>query len=124
MSIATAINDLSGRIEDAYTVLEGKGATIPASKDTYHLSAAIDSIETGNPPMYGIDSAEQFLGANLNGLLIFTKVPAPMFDLDLSGITAIYQYQLYYKFYQNPWLRSVSIPDIQTLYINALEYAF
>lgn len=47
MSIATAINDLSGRIQDAYTALEAKGATMPVEKDTWHLSTTIDTIPAG-----------------------------------------------------------------------------
>ena len=47
MSIATAITDLQGRIEDAYDALELKGATIPATKNTYNLPTTIGTISTG-----------------------------------------------------------------------------
>ena len=47
MSIATAITDLSGRIQAAYDALSAKGAEMPETRDSYHLSATIDSIPAG-----------------------------------------------------------------------------
>lgn len=58
MSIATALNDLSGRINDAYTALENKGAVMPSEKTTHNLSACIDTIPTGG----GDDTLEAFIG--------------------------------------------------------------
>ena len=47
MSIATAIRDLSARIDVAYDHIAAKGGTVPAETDSWHLSTAIDSIPTG-----------------------------------------------------------------------------
>ena len=47
MSIATAIRDLSARIDVAYDHIAAKGGTIPATTDSWNLSTAIDSIPTG-----------------------------------------------------------------------------
>lgn len=47
MSIATAITALQGRVEDAYTALQAKGATIPATKNTYNLPTTIGTITSG-----------------------------------------------------------------------------
>lgn len=47
MSIATAITDLQGRIEDAYDSIEDMGGTIPATKNSYNLTTAIESIPQG-----------------------------------------------------------------------------
>lgn len=47
MSVATAITALEGRVQDAYTALAAKGATIPATKNTTNLPAAIASIPSG-----------------------------------------------------------------------------
>ena len=47
MSIATAITDLQGRIEDAYDALEDKGATMPSVRNTANMPDAIESIPTG-----------------------------------------------------------------------------
>lgn len=54
MSIATAITDLQGRIEDAYTALQAKGATIPATKNTYNLPTTIGTITSGG----GVESKD------------------------------------------------------------------
>ena len=47
MSIASAINDLKGRISAAYDALELKGATIPESKTTANLPDTIATVSTG-----------------------------------------------------------------------------
>lgn len=44
MSVATAIENLSARIQDAYVALSAKGATMPTMKNTANLSATIDTI--------------------------------------------------------------------------------
>ena len=58
MSIATAINDLSSRINDAYTALENKGAVMPSEKTSHNLSACIDTIPSGG----GDDALEAYIG--------------------------------------------------------------
>lgn len=45
MSISTAIIELSARIQDAYTALSSKGASIPNVKNSYNLSSTIDTIQ-------------------------------------------------------------------------------
>lgn len=55
--IATEIQNLSARISTAYDTVAAKGGTVPATKDTYHLSAAIDSIPAGGgemPELFGV----------------------------------------------------------------------
>lgn len=69
MSIATAINDLSGRIQDAYDSVEEMGGTIPQTKNSYNLPTAIESIPQGGNPAYGIDGVGLF-GEVQNGALI------------------------------------------------------
>lgn len=56
MSVATALTTLSARIQDAYDALEAKGATMPASRNSYNLSATIDTVPTGGGSVYGITS--------------------------------------------------------------------
>ena len=50
MSIASAIRDLSARIDVAYDHIAAKGGTVPADTDSWNLSTAIDSIPTGADP--------------------------------------------------------------------------
>lgn len=47
MTVAEEINALSSRIQDAFDVCEAKGATMPAEKTTWTLSACVDSIPAG-----------------------------------------------------------------------------
>lgn len=49
MSIASEITRISGNIADAYTALDGKGATMPASgsQNSANLADTIDTISTG-----------------------------------------------------------------------------
>lgn len=47
MSIATAITDLQGRIENAYGTIEEMGGTSPSTKNSYNLPAAIQTIPQG-----------------------------------------------------------------------------
>lgn len=49
MSVATAITDLSARIQGAFQACEEKGATMPESRTTHTLSATIESIQGGLP---------------------------------------------------------------------------
>ena len=67
MSIATAITDLSGRIQDAYTALSAKGATMPTTKDSYHLSATVDTIQAGG------DNIKYMVDPNLSGGVIYDE---------------------------------------------------
>lgn len=69
MSIATAITDLSGRIQGAYSALENKGAVMPLVRDTYHLSASIDSIPAGSATKYGVDINALLGDVDANGEL-------------------------------------------------------
>lgn len=68
MSIATAIEDLSGRIQSAYDAVSAMGGEMPQTKDTYHLSAAIESIPAGD------DSLLQFIDPTLStGARIYSE---------------------------------------------------
>lgn len=114
MSIATAITDLSGRIQDAYTALSAKGATMPATKDSYHLSTAIESIPTGSPRIYNIDGVGMF-GQVVNGQLV---APSEQQELILSGVTQIADTHLQYGLYYNIGISSVSFPDLDLINAN------
>lgn len=57
MSIASAIRDLSARIDVAYDHIAAKGGTVPADTDSWNLSTAIDSIPTGPTGPYDAEVA-------------------------------------------------------------------
>ncbi len=121
MSIATAITDLQGRIEDAYDACEAKGATIPATKNTTNLPATIASIPSGGGSVYGISSAYQLIGrVGTGGVGIEWSDP---FDAVLSGWTSTTANQFSRLFERNGNIRSVSFPDLQTIDAeNSLDY--
>ena len=47
MSIASEITRINGNIAAAYTALDGKGATLPATQNSANLADTIDTIQTG-----------------------------------------------------------------------------
>ena len=47
MSIQSEINRIKAAVAAAYTAVSGKGGTIPTSKTSTNLAAAINSIQTG-----------------------------------------------------------------------------
>ena len=85
MSIATAITNLQGRVEDAYTALAAKGATIPATKNTTNLPSTIATIPSGGTSVYGISSITQLAGKVVNGNLQISGEP---FDYVATGVTS------------------------------------
>ncbi len=122
MSIATAIEDLSGRIQGAYDAISAMGGTMPQVKDTYHLSAAIESIPTGDE-MYGISSAAQFLGViQPNGTL--TLDGSMPFRLNVPANSIMGTQQMMYKFYYNPNITEASFPNLSDLGTNTFGYCF
>lgn len=118
MSIATAITDLSGRIQNAYDALEAKGAIMPATKNTTNLSACINSIPGSS--LYGIPSLKNTVGENVNGTLTLPSTP---YALDMSGIKVIPANGLQYKFFGQR-VSSVSFPDLETIGEQGLYLAF
>jgi len=112
MSIARAITDLQDRVEDAYDALEAKGATIPATKNTANLPATIESVPTGSPAVYGIDSAHQLLGtASITGAATFNNVTE--FAVSFDGIKSLTNEYFYaYRFQRNGRITSLSFPDL------------
>lgn len=118
MSIATAITDLSGRIQDAYTALSAKGATMPATKDSYHLSATVDSIPNATP-MYGIDGKGVF-GEIQNGSLV---EPNNQQHLEMVGLLSVgSRYSFWYGLYAAKGISSVSFPDLTAVSNQSFNY--
>lgn len=120
MSIATAITDLSGRIQDAFDAISAMGGTMPATKDSYHLSTAIESIPTGGTPTYGIDGLGIF-GQLSNGQMV---VPTEMQELVLSGLTTIeqqYNSPFYFMGFSKGSISSVAINDLTSAPIGSFS---
>lgn len=110
MSIATAITALSARIQDAYAACEGKGATIPATKNTANLSATIDSIPSGGGGLQGYT-------LTINGN---TMIDGPLnyaFAFSDGSIEGIYTYDQLYNVGQIVLHNVVSYVGFETEYI-------
>lgn len=70
-TILENVQTLSVHLEDAYTALEGKGATIPQQKNATNLSATVDSL-----PAAGF-TIDDLLGTTAKDLVInVTEIPA------------------------------------------------
>lgn len=118
MSIATAITNLQGKIANAYTAIENKGGTLPATQNAENLSATIDAIPAG--AKWGITTDNMFptqdgtlLGSNLPESVVFT------------GVTNIGENGLFYRFYHDASLKSIEFPDLTSVsYAYALAHAF
>lgn len=91
MSIARAIQDLKDRVEDAYDALEEKGATIPATKDTYNLPNTIGTISGGGGSKYGVPIDGLLGDVDQNGQL---GLPSETFSFASNDIRTVYQYAL------------------------------
>ena len=93
MSIATALTDLSGRIQDAYTALSAKGATMPSVKNSANLSATIDTLGSG--------------GTDYLALLLNNTSLDPLSSYESNEVTSIRTY----SFYLSQFLRNISLPN-------------
>ena len=83
MSIASEITRISGNIADAYTALDGKGATLPAagSQNSANLADTIDTITTGGGG--GGSSPEDTVRSIIDGI----TAPYTYGDADDDGWT-------------------------------------
>lgn len=127
MSIATAIQNAQQKVAAAYTAVSSKGGTLPQTQDLSNLPTAINSISGGSTTKYGA-TVDTFLGhTDENGILYEPDVDT---DLVFTGVKGMKDYALYYKFYHDLDVESVSFPDLEDLTNtghlgnSALEFAF
>lgn len=129
MSIATAINDLSSRIQSAYDACETKGATMPASKTTWNLSSTIESIPAGGGDWYGVDLNE-LASVDENGQLRQTDMTV---DAVFSGVKSIEERMFNSSIFDTAFtsnkpfyiqLKSLSFPDLLSAGSQSFAQAF
>lgn len=119
MSIATAITNLQGKIANAYTAIENKGGTLPATQNAENLSATIDAIPGGSAK-WGITTDNMF--PTQDGTLFNSNLPE---SIVFTGVTNIGEYGLYYRFYHDATIKSVEFPDLTSVSsAYALAHAF
>lgn len=111
MSVATAITALSARIQDAYDAIESKGGEMPSVKNSYNLSAAIDSIPQGGGP-----TGNNIIQFTATGMDCSNPFIDPLSATNVSRSSV---------FYKNTFIKSYTAPNLSTFYTaSTYEYAF
>ena len=122
-TIKQAIENLKGRIADAYTAVSTKGGTLPATQDSVNLPSAIDSIPNGGGEVYLTstitfrDLQQENLGETLIKQAQWSFDAGPIRNLpnvkkiDLSGLNVTNVTSWYSRFwlYNCPLLEEVNV---------------
>lgn len=108
MSIASAITNLQGKIANAYTAIENKGGTLPATQDAQNLSAAIADIPQGevDKRKYGATIDDVYYNPSEGVLQLNGGVEYANF----TGISSVSPMPYSFKNCTN--LKSVSFPEL------------
>lgn len=122
MSIATAITNLQGKIANAYTAIENKGGTLPATQNAENLSATIDGIPAGSSTKWGMTIDEIGYVDDAGELKPFEGLSGE--TLNMTGVKSVKLATFYEAFKDNTSLKSVSFPDLSTDAEKAFTYAF
>lgn len=88
MSIATAITNLQGKIANAYTAIENKGGTLPATQNAENLSATINAIPGGSAK-FGI-TIDDVLTTETTGDETALTLFADVTEINMPGVTNLY----------------------------------
>ena len=116
MTIASEITRIKTNIDNAYTALEAKGATIPSEKNSANLADTIDTITTG--------SNEAFTGREVSSTGVFQMTSEPIeFSLPDSA-TSIDDYTLRNAFNYCDGLTSVDLASVTKIGNYGLQDAF
>ena len=120
MTIASEITRIKTNIENAYTALEAKGATIPDEKNSANLASTVNTITGGG----GSSGETNYLGRIVteDGVLQF---PEESFSFSLpSNATSIGSYGLQYAFYRCTSLTSTGLENVTSIDSGGLQHAF
>ena len=119
MTIASEITRIKTNIDNAYTALEAKGATIPSEKNSANLASTVNTI-TGS----GSSGETNYLGRIVTeeGVLQF---PSESFSFSLpDNVTSIGNYGLYGAFQVCTSLTSVDFSNLTSISDYGLPGAF
>lgn len=105
-TILENVYTLSAHLEDAYTALENKGATIPQQKNATNLSATIDSVPAGGG--FTIDDLLAPVGTEPKDLVINVAAIGNASTSDSGGA---------YNLFKNrpPIVKSVDFPNLTSI---------
>ena len=118
MTIASEITRIKTNIDNAYTALEAKGATIPSEKNSANLASTVNTITGGS------SGETNYLGRIVteDGVL---QYPTESFSFSLpSNVIGIGTYGLQYAFYNCTNLASVDLSNVTSIGVGGLRYAF
>lgn len=118
MTIASEVTRIKNNIASAYTVASGKGATLPATQNSDNLANCISTISISGTK-YGALAGSLLGDVDANGVLQQPTIPT---DLVFTGVKDVVTYGMYYKFYGNTGITSVSFPDLETVSTNSAMY--
>lgn len=117
MTIASEITRIKTNIDNAYTALEAKGATIPEAKNSANLADTINTITSGS-------GEANYLGRIVteDGVL---QLPTESFSFSLpDNVTSIGARSLQYMFADCHQLTSVDLSNLTTVGEGGLYMAF
>ena len=123
MSIATAITNLQGKIANAYTAIENKGGTLPATQNAENLSATIDAIPSGGSSSKFGATIDDVFQTTTTGDETSLKVFGGVTSLTFTGVTNLPANGMAYKFYGSP-VTSISFPAMTSAGAYAFQGAF
>lgn len=95
MSIATAIQNAQQKVANAYTAVNAKGGTLPATQDLSNLPTAIDSISGGIDTVEATNYTESaistgdkvWINKEENRLYNFTTIGSPTIDVQTYNVS-------------------------------------
>ena len=117
MTIASEITRIKTNIDNAYTALEAKGATIPSEKNSANLANTVNTITGGS-------GETNYLGKIVTEDGVF-QFPTESFSFSLpSNITSIGDNALRYAFQDCTSLTSVDLSNVISIGSYGLQYAF
>ena len=118
MTIASEITRIKTNIDNAYTALEAKGATIPSEKNSANLASTVNTITGGS------SGETNYLGRIVTEDGVF-QFPTESFSFSLpDNVTSIGNYGLYYAFFGRTNLTSVDLSNVTSIDNYGLQRAF
>lgn len=119
MTIAGEITRIKTNIDNAYTALEAKGATIPDEKNSANLASTVNTITGG-----GSSGETNYLGRIITEDGVF-QYPEENFSFSLpDNVTSIGNYGLYGAFFSCTSLTSTGLNNVTSIGDYGLPGAF
>ena len=116
MTIASEIQRVQTNIENAYTSLEAKGATMPDARNSANLAATIESVSGGGgeAKKYGVPIDMLLWGVDSTGKLV---APTDSFEFDGTGIKIIPSTaaSMFNSKFKSSNITKFKLPDLTTI---------